>query len=413
MRLLFITDQIPYPPVSGNLLRTYHLCRRIARQHEVWLAAPINSLEEMTAVKHMQQFCHRVITAQRRRQSRLQHIPGLVQYAVARRPFDLKFEHCEALFQEIHQLTHNTYFDLVHIEPSYMALYREAIADRSAAKRILTFHNIESQLFERQARITKPSIQRVRIQMRSWMFKRWEPAYAAKFNGCITVSEPDRNLLLASRPDLNVKVIPNGVDIEEYRPLPREELNPSVLFVGSMNYQPCADAAILFCTEVLPRIRQLIGHVDVWLVGRDPSDEVQRLAGDGVHVTGWVPDVRPYYARSSVCVVPLRAGGGTRLKILEAMALGRPVVSTALGCEGLNVKNGKHLFIADAPAEFADRTVQLLTDTALWQRMIAEAHRLVEEQYAWNAITRTLLTFYAEQISNQGAVQAEMTSARQ
>jgi glycosyltransferase involved in cell wall biosynthesis len=231
----------------------------------------------------------------------------------------------------------------------------------------------------------------------------WEPRYAGNFNQCITVSEADRQLLLDSNPHLHVDVIPNGVDLEKYQPLPlpSETAARSLLFLGNMGYPPCADAALYFCEQIFPIIHKTENTSEFWVVGRDPRPEVLELNNDRIHVTGRVEDVIPYYLQSSICVVPLRAGGGTRLKILEAMALGRPVVSTTIGCEGLNVENGKHLLIADSPAEFAQQTIRLFQDRHLYQRISANGRRLVETQYGWDQIAKKLMDVYSE-LSTEG-----------
>jgi glycosyltransferase involved in cell wall biosynthesis len=193
-------------------------------------------------------------------------------------------------------------------------------------------------------------------------------------------------------------VSPNGFDTQSYQPLPLppETTRPALLFVGSMSYEACVDAMVYFCQEILPRIRSQFGDVDLWIVGRDPSQQVRQLDGNGVHVTGRVADVRPYYQRSMVCVVPLRAGGGTRLKILEAMALGRPVVATSIGCEGLDVIDEEHLMIADSPEQFAEKTVRLLADATLRQRIGANARRLVVSRYDWDVIVKRLMQIYTQ-----------------
>ena len=224
----------------------------------------------------------------------------------------------------------------------------------------------------------------------------WEPRYAERFDRCTTVSEIDRQLLLKANPRLRVDVIPNGVDIQKYQPLPAENASPTLLFIGNMGYPPCVDAVLYFCREIFPLIRRKIGAAELWIVGRDPRPEVLQLNGDGVHVTGRVDDVIPYYRQSAVCVVPLRAGGGTRLKILEAMALGRPVVSTTIGCEGLDVVDGEHLLIADTPEQFAEKTVRLLTDRQLYQHIAANGRQLVEDRYDWDKIAGRLMDVYAE-----------------
>jgi glycosyltransferase involved in cell wall biosynthesis len=148
--------------------------------------------------------------------------------------------------------------------------------------------------------------------------------------------------------------------------------------------------------DILPRLRRLIGDVELWIVGRSPAPEVLRLDGGSIRVTGTVPDVVPYYERSAVAVVPLRAGSGTRLKILEAMALGRPVVSTSVGCEGLDVEHERHLLVADDAEAFARQTARLLADGALYRRLADEGRRLVEARYDWSVLGDRLLDVYAQ-----------------
>jgi glycosyltransferase involved in cell wall biosynthesis len=229
----------------------------------------------------------------------------------------------------------------------------------------------------------------------------WEPRYAERFDRCTTVSEVDQRLLMNANPRLHVDVIPNGVDIEKYQPLPspRENVSASLMFIGNMGYPPCADAALYFCSEIFPLIRQAINAAELWIVGRDPGTEVLQLNSGNIHVTGRVDDVVSYYRQSPICVVPLRAGGGTRLKILEAMALGRPVVSTTIGCEGLNVIDGEHLLIADTPEQFAEKTVLLLSDRQLYQHISANGRQLVETCYSWDKIAERLMEVYTEMVA--------------
>jgi len=163
-----------------------------------------------------------------------------------------------------------------------------------------------------------------------------------------------------------------------------------------LNYPPGSDAALYFCNEILPRIKRVMENVQVWIVGANPPLKVKKLSENGVHVTGRVEDVVPYYKQSTACIVPLRAGGGTRLKILEAMALGRPVISTSIGCEGLDVVDGKHLLIADNPEQFAEKTVRVLMDRILYQRIVSEARQLVVDKYDWDTLAKDLLHIYDE-----------------
>jgi len=342
----------------------------------------------------MEEFCCGVEVAVRRLRRPLAHVPGLFRYAVAGKPLELKFEHCEELAHRIRDLAHAVDFDIVQIEHSSTALYLETLPPSSHRKHILDFHNVVFDQLDRLFRIERRPVTKARVAIHRAMMRRWEPHYAERFDRCIAVSDVDRQLLIRANPRLQVDVVPNGVDSQIYRPLGDGNTSPDLLFIGTMSYSPCADAAVYFCREVLPRIWRAMDNVELWIVGRDPPPEVMRLSGDRVHVTGRVADVVPYYARTKVCVVPLRAGGGTRLKILEAMALGRPVVSTTMGCEGLDVVNGRHILIADSPETLAEMTLRLLTDRALCRRLTTNARELVVTHYDWDLIANRLMQIY-------------------
>jgi len=395
MRILIITDYLPYPPISGDRIRVYNLIRRVAMKHQVALAAPIRTLAERNSISHLHEFCYKIETANLPRRLPVFHAPGLLCYGLAGKPLELKFLFSKTLAEKIRQLAFTQDFDIVQIEHSRMALYLEALPQGARCKRILVFHNIASYQYDRIFHIEKGLVNRMRALLHSRMMHHWEPQYAERFDRCITTSEFDRHLLMEANSHLTIDVVPNGVDTQRLKPLVMEEMQPALLFIGTMNYTPCADAVLYFCKQMLPHIRRVLAEVQVWIVGADPSPEVIRLNGDNVHVTGRVEDVVPYYRRSAVFIVPLRAGGGTRLKILEAMALGRPVVSTSIGCEGLNVVDGQHLLIADSPKQFAEQTIRLLTDKLLYQRIIAEARQLVVAKYDWDGIAGQLMDIYS------------------
>jgi glycosyltransferase involved in cell wall biosynthesis len=208
-------------------------------------------------------------------------------------------------------------------------------------------------------------------------------------------------LLRRANPALDLAVVPNGVDTVQYTLLPESSGSKKILFVGDMHYPPNVDGAVFFCKEIFPLIKQHIPDAKLLIVGSEPANAVRALAGDDVQVTGYVNSVVPYYQESGVSVVPLRAGGGTRLKILESMALGRPVVSTVLGCEGLAVTHGENILIADTPADFANQTAQVLNGGKGRQRLIANGRRLVEATYDWQIIAQSLLQVYDEIIGRR------------
>lgn len=393
MRILYITNYIPYPPKSGDRIRVYNLLLRVAKVHQVILAAPLQMEDEREALPFLREFCEHIITGKLSRQHPMAHLPGLFRFALDGKPLELKFDYSKELENKIKQFIRNEKLDIVQIEHSRMAFYVEAINEGKHIGKVLDFHNIASIQYQRIYPLVDQRDQKFRAWLFSKMMRSWEPHYANRFDRCITVSEADRQLLLKQNSALRVDLVPNGVDTTRYRQLP-PNLALDLLMIGTMEYPPCSDMAIYFCEEILPLIRQTMPNVQIWIVGANPPPEVKCLNNDSIHVTGEVKEVLPFYQRSAVCVVPLRAGGGTRLKILEAMALGRPVISTAIGCEGLDVKDGVDILIANDPADFARKTVAVLMDAGLYSHIADNARKLVEEQYSWDAIGENLLKIY-------------------
>jgi polysaccharide biosynthesis protein PslH len=212
---------------------------------------------------------------------------------------------------------------------------------------------------------------------------------ARRFTKVVTVSEADRELFLSLGSGCSISIVSNGVDTRTYLPFPLEGRGKNILLIGSMDYKPNVDAALYFMGDIFPAVRKRHPDCTLTIVGKTPPDDIQRLAEEpGVNVHSNVADVQPYYQKALVSVVPLRSGGGTRLKILEAMAFGTPVVSTSIGCEGLDVENNRNILIADDPVDFAGQIITLLTDLKLWNRISLNGRDLVQENYDWEQISR-------------------------
>ncbi len=401
MRILIITDYVPYPPISGDCIRVYNIIRQLAKDHQVTMATLTHDSDAPGAIEHMRQFCDPIITGSIKEQSKLAHLPGIISFALQGKPLELKFLYSADFVNGIRDIVNKIEFDIIQIEQSRMAFYLDILPKTIRNRTVLSLHNIAFDQYKSIYKILPGS----EYKLRSWLFYKmmlqWEPRVAQRFARCVAVSEDDRRILLEANPQLKADVIPNGVDTHQYQPLLQTPSEPALLFIGSMVYAPCVDAAVYFCQEILPLIRREYKDIHVWLVGREPAAEVRALNSPTVHVTGQVDDILPYYQRSNICIVPLRAGGGTRLKILEAMALGKPVVTTSIGCEGLDVEHEKHLLIADNPEDFAHQVIRLLQDKELAQRLCTEARQLVVNQYDWEVITNKLVDVYKEVLADR------------
>lgn len=391
MRILIVTSHFPYPPVSGAPLRSYNLLQRIARDHDVYLAACARADINKQDIAQNFSFCRDLVIVEPSRLGALQIISKCLKWTFQGGPLELRLFFSDQLARRVKDLTEKIDFDVVLIEHGSMGLYLKVIPYYLRKKSAWVLHDIDFEQSYRISHIEKKVCRKIRLWAHSVMMRRFQPNIAEQFGLCIAVSEADRQLLLKANRRLRVEVSPNGVDTELYRPIPEHKGNPSILFIGNMGYTPNIDGAEYFCKDVLPLIRRTIPNTEFWIVGIDPSETVKKLNGDGVFVTGRVPDVAPFYERSKVCVVPIRAGSGTRLKILEAMAFCRPVISTSIGAEGIEAVDGKHIFIADDNLLFAERAIELLTNNNLRTTIAKEARRHVESLYNWDFIAKNLL----------------------
>jgi sugar transferase (PEP-CTERM/EpsH1 system associated) len=402
MRILLITDVLPYPPISGAPVRNYQLMRRISAAHQVWVISFVEAPPSPDDMDALQAIFRGVELVPKPQNRALAHPLQALEYLRAGIPPDLRLLESREMVDRIGDLLARIPFDIVQIENSYMAFYLDALPQHLRARATITFHDVVFTKYARIWRLEPKLSRRLRLWLHSRMMRRWEPNCGVEAGRCLMMSEIDRQLLLAENPRLQVTVIPNGVDTRAYKALPHRAGGPSLLFVGNMVYRPNIDAMLYFCANIFPLIKRQVPKVELWIVGLNPPEEIRQLSSDRIHVTGQVSELKPYYQASQVCIVPLRAGSGTRLKILEAMAFGRPVVSTSVGCEGLDVRDGVHLFVADSAELFAQRTIELLTNPVLRDSFASRSRALVRERYDWDVIVQALLQVYDE-LAYQGA----------
>jgi sugar transferase (PEP-CTERM/EpsH1 system associated) len=280
-------------------------------------------------------------------------------------------------------------YDVVLFESVLLAGYR--VPD--GVKVVIDQHNIEHELLQR-------TYQREKAWSRKWYnWLEGRPLKSGEIERCrradvVLVTSAREHLLLKSMlPRSVIRVVPNGADIQAFQyESPEKEVPNQIIFTGTMDYYPNITAVLFFAQQCWPLIQARVPGATWQIVGRKPPPEVQRLAElPGVTVTGFVPDVRPYLARAAVAIAPLQIGSGTRLKILEAFAMQKAVVSTGVGCEGLSVKSGKHLIVADQPEAFAQAVVELLSNPSMRIALGSAGRALVEAEYSWEQCGAQLL----------------------
>lgn len=271
-----------------------------------------------------------------------------------------------------------------------------------AIPKVLFTHNVEATIWRRHYEVATNSAWKA-ISWREW--KKMEAAerkYLRLADRVLTVSETDRDAFASFVDADDITMIPTGVDVDYFQPMFGEERAGSLVFTGSMDWLPNEDAILYFADSILPLIRQECPEVFLEVVGRNPSRKLQALAEreSRLRLTGWVEDIRPYVARGSVCIVPLRIGGGTRLKIFEAMAMGKAVVSTSVGAEGLPVRDGENILLADTPENFASAVVSLLGDPNRRWQLGAASRSLVEENYSWPKVAESFARTLQETVAS-------------
>jgi sugar transferase (PEP-CTERM/EpsH1 system associated) len=386
MKILFIAEAFPYPPVTGDRIRVFNIIKYLAKFHDIYLTAFLANPGEEKYVPEMRKYCREVHTVTARRFSKWRHLPGVAKALITGEPLDAKFVFCRPMQLIIQDILKRNPVDLIHIEHAFMASYLNAVPKLYPAKKVLAFQNICHVQYKRFFQTERKFFKKVRNLLNWLAMETWEPRMAGRFDQCIAVSEADKSMLLKKNPRLNIAVAPNGVDVQQFQSLGRSR-EKGLIFTGKMSYPPNSEAALYFAQEIFPLIKAEIPGAKLYIIGGQPPESLRALSNArDIEVTGFVEDLIPYYAKSQVAIVPLRAGSGTRLKILEAMALGRPVVATSLGCEGIEAEHGKNIFIADDAPAFARCCVQLMTEPAIWARLAENGRKLAEEKYSWEKI---------------------------
>jgi sugar transferase (PEP-CTERM/EpsH1 system associated) len=257
--------------------------------------------------------------------------------------------------------------------------------------KIIFTHNVEAQIWKRHFKVASNPIWKSVSWREYRTMERAERAYLEKADHVLTVSDSDKQHFSAFLAPENITVIPTGVDVDYFKPSKSLAQANRIVFTGSMDWMPNEDAIFYFVKDIFPLIRKEISDATLWVVGRCPSPRLKNLKSEsgGIHVTGTVDDIRPFVWDAQVYVVPLRVGGGTRIKIFEAMAMGKAVISTPVGAEGLPVENGKNILLEESPEEFARQVVLALRSPGPRERMGQEARKLVEENYSWAAVAGT------------------------
>jgi polysaccharide biosynthesis protein PslH len=393
MRILWLKSDLLLPLDKGGKLRTWHLLRHLAARHEITYAAfaspdepraHIDGMREVASAVHVVPRSDPPKGSPRFYADAALHLADPLPYAVGK-------YRSRAFVRQVKALLAENAFDVIVCDFLIPAIH---LPRRLPCPAVVFTHNVEAEIWRRYTETQRGPLRRFLYGLQHRRMLRFEGRTLARFDGILAVSDADRHTLERLYPENGgepAHVIPTGVATEFFVPTPSPSGSRSLVFTGSMDWLPNEDAMAFFCRNVLPLIRAEEPDVTLSIVGRTPTPAVVRLGQEpGVTVTGRVDDIRPHVTDAAAYVVPLRIGGGTRLKIFEAMAMGKAIVSTAVGAEGLPVRNHEHLEIADDPHAFAAAVVALLRDVDRRRTLERAARALVVEAYDWSAVATEL-----------------------
>lgn len=400
-RLLFISQTLPYPPDGGVKIRTFHIMRLLSRTFDITALCFYRSksgalhTNAPEAVAGLAPFARVEAFPIPQEQSRLRLLLDHLTSLLTLRTYTVRSYESAAFRRRLRELLNTEQFDLIHADSLDLSGYFPTIANLPL---VCVHHDAQSRLLARRARLETSPLRRAYIAFQSRLMRCEERRWCPRVSLNVTVSEVDREVLLQIAPSSRITVVPNGVDTDDF--MPTNGVRKGIVFVGGTTWFPNRDALDFFCAEILPELRRRGCDERVTWVGRATAEECRMFsARHGVHLTGYVPDIRPEVARASCYVVPLRVGGGTRIKILDAWALGKAVVSTRIGCEGLDARDGENILVRDDPREFADAILQVIANDSLRTRLEQGGRATAEQLYSWDALEPAMRQAYLALLS--------------
>ena len=387
MRILLLTQVVPFPPDSGPKIKTHNVLRYLAQHHEVHLVSFARSAVEEQHAQTLLRYCSTVTTVPLHR-SRTRDALCLASSLIRGRSFLIARDNSAAMRKVIRDLVARQQFDAVHADQLSMAQFAEHLP---VPLRVLDEHNAVWTIVKRAAAREAWGPSRMLAEVEWRRLRAYEGDVCGRFDRVTVVSEEDGQALdRATGRVLTTFTIPIAVDVDEFAFAPRTAQSRHVVSVATMFYPPNVEGVYWFATEVFPRVRASLPDVEFRIVGSRPPNSIRKLAtpDSGISVLGYIAELEPVLAECAVMIVPVHSGSGMRVKILEAFARGVPVVSTTIGVEGIEAQPDQHLLVADEPEDFAQAVIRLVTRADEAARLARAGRALVEARYDW----RTALT---------------------
>ncbi|MCC7369110.1 MAG: glycosyltransferase [Chloroflexi bacterium] len=402
MRILFLTQVLPFPADSGPKIKTFNVLRHLARKHTLHLVSFVRSEAEERDAEALKEWCETVDTVRIQR-STLRDVASLLTSWGSGRPFLVERDDSDIFRCRVQQLLYLHNIDAVHADQLTMGQFA---VDLPVRVRVLDEHNAVWTIVKRVARHEPWGARRLVAELEWRRVRSYEGALCRAFDGVLVVSDGDlRDLEAAANASIRATVVPIAVDTDTFAFKPRTDRARHIVSMATMFYPPNAEGVAWFARDVYPLVRQELRDSTFYVVGSKPPEHIRELATaqPGIEVTGYVPDLNPYLDKSAVLVVPLHSGSGMRVKILEAFARGVPVVSTTIGVEGIEARHGEHLLVADTPEAFAQAVVRTVSQPDEARERAQAARRLVEDRYDMQTALGKLDDLYQDELGQARA----------
>lgn len=389
MKILMLTPYLPYPLWSGGQIRTYNLLKNLAQKHEITLFSFVRDENENRYKKELLKFCKRVETFKRRPAWSILNIllAGLTPF-----PFLVSIYYSKTLQRAIAQELKRQNYNLIHAETFYVM----PNIPKTDVPVLLIEQTIEFLVYQHFVETVFVLI-RLLLSFDVTKIKFWEKYYWKKSQKVVAMSQADKDVMKKEVRNLDVDIVPNGVDTEEFFKIKKKkQTRNTILFVGNFKWLQNKEAVVLLVEKIFPKIKKILPGVVLWIVGRYPSVKIRKYQSSSIKISSEIEDIKTAYAQSDVLLAPIYGPGGTRYKILEAMASGLPVVTTSRGIEGLNAKDGQDILVRDEPESLASATVDILTKKSLARKLGLNGKQLVASSYDWKSISQKLDMLYEE-----------------
>lgn len=404
LNILWISHFVPYPPKGGCFQRNYNLIKEVSRNNNVYLIA-LRHKDKIThpdsetkkAKMELEKFCKKVVIVD------ISSFSGLNYYYMAFKsifninPLTVNLFKSKDIGNIVLKLVNDVNFDVAHYDTISLCEYMHHSGN---VPKILNHHGVESLMIRRRVTNEPNLFKKLYLLVEAYKLRKYEERNCYKFYMNITVSEDDKLMLKKISPHSRIEVVENGVDVNFFKQKDNHNNTNRLIFAGRMDQYSNVDAIMEFCRNVWPLVKEKFPKMRFSIIGNNPPQKLLDMArnDERIEVLGYVDDVRPYFAGASISICPIRDGGGTRLKILDAMAMGMPIISTTIGCEGIDVSPGKDVLIANTPEEYVNSISKLNNDDFLRENLSNYARIKVENKYSWNIIGLKLNKYYQDSV---------------